>query len=126
MSNPRKQQGTANETRLVDMFNAHPRVKAAWRLAEGGSNDPGDIAVETIDGDVYVVEAKHRERLPVHRTLKAVLDKIEKADLPFVPAGGALQWKRSVLKDGNDVRSADGMSEVMVIPVDEWLDLITR
>ncbi len=126
MSNPQKSQGTSNESDIVDWANKHPRVRAAWRLSEGGSKDPGDVAIETWEGDVYVVEAKHRERLNIHKALAKHLGKVERATLPVVPAGAALQWKRTVLKEGNVRRSADGLPEVFVLTPDEYLDLITR
>ena len=126
MANPRKAQGTSNETSVVEWAMTHPRVKAAWRLAEGGSNDPGDIAIETIGGDTYVIEAKWRERLNIHKALEAHIRKVERADHPFVVAGTALQWKRTVLKDGNERRSAEGIPQLFCVTADEWLDLITR
>ena len=121
-----KAQGTSNESHGVEWAEAHPRVDAAWRLAEGGSNDPGDIVIRTIDGDHYVIEMKHRERLNVHKALEKHLGKVEKADYPFGVTGSALQWKRTVLKPGNVRRSADGLPEVFVLTPDEYLDLITR
>jgi hypothetical protein len=126
MTNKPKAQGTWWETFIVDWANQHPRIKAAWRLPEGGGKDGGDVAIETIDGDVYVIEAKWRDGFQIHRGLNKHLSKMEKADYPFVPAGAALMWKRSVRKPGNEKRSPDGLPDVVVIPRDEWLDLITR
>ena len=116
-----KDQGTRNETALVNKAKKHGLK--AWRLAEGGGNDPGDVAIETAEGDVYVVECKHRQQLSVHNEFEKAAGKVKGVDHPFVVAGVALQWKRPFRVEGQERRVN---KEVMVISVDEWLELISR
>ena len=122
MSNPSKQLGTAWETEIVRVAQAHGLK--AWRLAEGGPNDAGDIAIETKDGDVYVCEAKCRTNLNIHETLDKATVKAENADLPFVPAGVAVAWKRLVNTGGR--RRVQAGPPVVAVELGEWLDLISR
>ena len=117
-----KDQGTRFETEIVTA--ATQAGHKAWRLAEGGPHDIGDVAIETTDGDVYVVECKHRERLGVHQALGKTLVKAGKEDGPFLVSGAALVWKRSVLKEGNERRSSEGV--VVCVSLGEWLELIGR
>ena len=117
-----KDQGTRFETEIVNA--AHDAGLRAWRLAEGGSHDIGDVAIETTDGDTYVVECKHRERLGVHQALGKTLAKADKEDGPFLVSGTALVWKRSVLREGNERRTSEGV--VVCVSLGEWLELIGR
>ncbi len=116
-----KDQGTRNETRLVRI--AKDAGLKAWRLAEGGINDAGDVAIETKDGDTYVVECKHRQQLAVHREYEKAATKAEGMEYPFVAAGVALQWRRPFIVEGSTRRRNE---EVMVISVAEYLELISR
>ena len=123
MSNPRKQEGTWWESEIVRL--AQARGYKAWRLAEGGTNDPGDVAVETPGGDVYLVEAKNRGNLNIHNALDKAIGKAEKSDTPFVPAGVAVAWRRLVRK-GDAERRVQAGQPVVAITIDEWFDLIGR
>lgn len=123
MPNPSKQQGTAWETELVAAAKA--MGYDAWRLAEGGSGDPGDLVVVTPDGDHYVLEAKNRTALNIHDALGKARGKAARADLPFHVAGTAVAWKRLVRKDGKQRREQAG-PPVVAITVGEWLSLIGR
>ena len=72
MVNKPKIQGTKFETLVVSKLNNYGFK--AKRLAEGGSNDKGDIECENpfVDKLPYpkiIFEAKHRANLNVHQTL---------------------------------------------------------
>ena len=120
--NPSKRAGTAWETSIVNQ--AHLKGLKAWRLAEGGENDPGDIAIQTPSGDTYVIEAKHRSQLNIHAALSKAAAKAVAADLPFSVVGVAVAWKRLVSKGG--ARRVSAGAPVMAITVKEWLSLISR
>ena len=117
-----KDQGTRAETGFVKT--AQQAGCKAWRLAEAGSNDPGDVAVETPDGDTYIVEVKHRDRLSLHAEGEKTERKAADADLPFPVAGTALYWRRTTrdTEEGRRRFVGDGMW----VSVAEWLELIQR
>lgn len=123
MANRAKQDGTEWETALVRQAEACGYT--AWRLAEGGSNDPGDLVIRTPDGDHYIVEAKRRAALNAHDALVKATDKASSAVLPFAVTGVGVAWKRLVRKDGRQRRVQAG-PPVMLISVEEWLSLIGR
>lgn len=105
-----KRQGTAWESAVVDTLKA-----AGWdasRLAEGGIRDVGDIYATDPYGHQWVIEAKHRERLNPHRALAAAKAKVAASE--FADCRVAVWWKRTVLKDGNSRRTADGEPVVVV------------
>ena len=110
-----KAQGTAFETELVKHFAGEGFD--AGRLAEGGSNDLGDIAIYDGEGTGWVVEAKATERLNVTRVLGKAIAK-----------GGPrtiLIWKRLV-KTGKKVRQADGEKVVVVMTLDLFTELLSE
>jgi len=114
MVNKPKIQGTAFETLTVNKLNEYGFI--ARRLAEGGSNDKGDIECENPFVDMLpypkiIFEAKHRANLNVHQTLAKSKEK----------AGGdvILAWKKTKRKNNSKVRVADG--ERVVYIVDEEL-----
>tara|TARA_A200000159_G_scaffold23040_1_gene19904 strand:+ start:56 stop:460 length:405 start_codon:yes stop_codon:yes gene_type:complete len=114
MVNKPKIQGTAFETLTVNKLNAYGFK--AKRLAEGGSNDKGDIEclnpfVDQLPYPNITFEAKHRANLNVHQTLAKSK---EKADGDVV-----LAWKKTKRKGNSKVRVADG--ERVVYIVDEEL-----
>src|SRR5512137_2959765 len=78
----------------------------AWPLARRGPSDPGDLAIQTPDGDVIVVEARCRQNMSVHRALAEARDQTDKADLPFVPLCTVLAWKRLQPTGGERRRQA--------------------
>lgn len=123
MANRAKQDGTAWEAALVRQAEAHGYE--AWRLAEGGTNDPGDLVIRTSDGDHYVIEAKRRAAMNAHDALAKATSKAEHADLPFAVTGVGVAWKRLVRKDGQQRRVQAG-PPLMLISVEEWLNLIGR
>lgn len=120
MTNKPKAQGTRAETEAVKILKASGLK--AWRLAEGGVKDAGDIAFVDGDGDTWIGEVKHRERLAVHDTYARARQKAEKADLPYPVAGTVLIWKRSTLTEGALRRTPVGTVVVMDWPT--FLDLL--
>ena len=112
-----KAQGTKWESRIVTDLLHVLGPDAAWRLAEQGTNDPGDIAA-VIDGEHWIIEAKHRERLNVHDAMKKARAKVAAADLPFYPYRTVLIWKRTDRTSG--VSKPAGA--VVVMDYGDWLD----
>ena len=114
-------QGTAWESRLrriiVDAgFNC-------WRLPEGGSRDAGDLVFVTDDGSAVVVEAKRRERLPVHETLTAAKVKSAKGEVPGVVKLTVVVWDRPVRVEGRVRRVAAG-EPVVIVGLTDFLGLL--
>lgn len=98
-----KDQGTRFETYLVNYFT--DAGFDARRLAEGGVNDPGDIEVTDAYGDTWVIEAKHRQSLSIHKEYMKILRKAK--DRGYVMAG--LVWKRTLpKKEGQERRTPAG------------------
>ena len=127
MSNPQKAQGTAFETWLV--LRAQLGGRKAWRLAEGGSQDAGDIVIH-IDGPTpafechWLIEAKATANLNPHKALAKAREKAKNADLPHSVEGVAVIHKRLTRKDGNTRRTPDGEPIVVYLTLDDFLDLI--
>ena len=119
-----KAQGTAFETSLVNILNR--RNIPAERIAEQGGNDPGDIHLIDATGDHWILEAKHREKLPIHSALHKAQTKVRNADLPYVTYGTAVIWKRSTLKDGNTRRTPDGTGIIVAIDLATFIDLLEQ
>lgn len=110
MVNKPKIQGTKFETETVNKLNSYGFK--AKRLAEGGSNDKGDIECENTFVDLLpfpkiILEAKHRQNLNVHQTLHKAKEK----------AGGhaILVWKKTKKKNNSQIRVADGERTVYII-----------
>jgi len=119
MVNKPKIQGTAFETLTVNKLNEYGFK--AKRLAEGGSNDKGDIECENTFTDVLpypkiIFEAKHRQNLNVHQTLAKAKEK----------AGGdvILAWKKTIRKNDSKVRVADGERIVYIVDEDLLFKLL--
>lgn len=111
-----KNQGTRWETELcgilTDVFDTE-----ACRLAEGGNNDRGDISFD-LAGREWVIEARDRETMQVHRAAVAAQAK----------AGNAISaviWKRKKLKPGNTVRTQVG-PPVVIMTLAEWLEMVVH
>ena len=117
MSNRQKQQGTRLETSIVKRLNTGLRHGAARRLAEGGTNDEGDVELELPHGHRLIIEAKHRQALPVHAAL-------EKAMIKAGSTPAVVWWKRTMRKEGGTRRSKVGVGEVVVMDVDTFLWLL--
>lgn len=117
MVNKPKIQGTRFETLIVNKLNEFGFK--AKRLAEGGSQDEGDIEcfntfTSLLPHPRVVLEAKHRANLNVHQTLHKAKEK-SKGDV-------ILAWKKTKRNTASKVRVADG--ERIVYIVDE--DLMFR
>ena len=119
MVNKPKIQGTAFETLTVNKLNEYGFK--AKRLAEGGSNDKGDIECENTFSEVLpypkiIFEAKHRQNLNVHQTLAKAKEK----------AGGdvILAWKKTIRKNDSKVRVADGERIVYIVDEDLLFKLL--
>ena len=119
MSNPSKQAGTAWESEIVKLSQA--KGYKAWRLAEGGENDPGDVAIETAGGDIYIIEAKARTQMNIHAALGKAIGKAVGSDVPFVVVGVGVAWKRLVGVGGK--RRVRAGPPLVAVTVDEWLEL---
>jgi len=111
--NKPKRQGTAWESTVVTLANTFGLE--AERIAEGGSNDLGDVYIYT-DDQTWVVEAKHRDRLNIHET-------VHKARQKAKPYPAVVWWKRSTRKAGNDRRSMVGVP-VVAMDIETFLKLI--
>jgi len=115
-----RDQGTRAETEVVRR--CHLRKLQAWRLAEGGIRDAGDVAVRTGSGDHVVLEVKHRENLSAHQALHTATEKTVKADLPFAPLLTAVVWKRSTSRGEGKRRAPQGT--VVILTLDDFLGLL--
>lgn len=105
-----KKQGTAHESWLVKSLKA--RGHWARRLAEGGTQDEGDVEAD-IHGERWVIEAKARQSLNVQHTLGRTRAKAEAAVGGPVPV--AVVWKRLVPVLGKKVRQPVAGERVVVI-----------
>ncbi len=117
-----KAQGTAWETKIVDTLNR--RFLRATRMPELGSKDEGDIEFFDHHGHRWVIEAKATQTLNVTRVLHKAKVKSGQYDDPD-HLGTALFWKRLV-KTGKKVRQPDGVKEVVVISMADFLYLVKR
>lgn len=90
---------------------------SARRLAEGGSDDEGDVEAFMF-GSRVVHECKARQSLQVQATLAKAKDKA--GDVPVL-----LWWKRLVRAAGNSRRTAvAGIAEVVVATPDDLYALL--
>ena len=119
MVNKPKMQGTAHESWLVSTINTYlaPWGKAR-RIAEGGSNDEGDITFTDGFNQRWVIEAKATQTLNVTRVLGKAREKGGKYTV--------LIWKRLTRTKGNTRRTPDGEPIVVVMSYDVWLELMRR
>ena len=109
MVNKPKRQGTAWEGQVRDRL--HTVGIEAKRLAEGGSKDEGDIEF-WLNGEHWIVESKRRQNYQGHKGLAAAKRKAyDYADADRV----AVAWKRTILKEGNVKRSADGEPVIVIL-----------
>tara|TARA_B100001996_G_scaffold379176_1_gene364505 strand:+ start:391 stop:750 length:360 start_codon:yes stop_codon:yes gene_type:complete len=77
----------------------------AYRLAEGGLKDEGDVQVELPDEVVF--ECKARQNLNIHQTYYKAS---EKTDKPII-----LAWKKLINKGSSVRRSSDGVTTLYII-----------
>ena len=117
--NKPKMQGTTHESWIVTKLNEvmHPWGDAR-RIAEGGSNDEGDITYHDGFGQRWVVEAKATQTLNVTRVLGKAREKGGKYTV--------LVWKRLTRSKGNTRRTPDGEPIVVVVPWELWCELMRR
>jgi len=113
-----KAQGTTHESWIVKALTSLG-VKAR-RLAEGGSDDEGDVEA-FIAGHRWVLEGKARQTLNVQQTLGKARRK----------AGGttpvAVVWKRLVKVAGYKNRQpVEGERIVVVLSWDDFVSLVTN
>jgi len=113
-----KAQGTRHESWIVNEMEAIGFT--ARRLAEGGSDDEGDVEV-TIDKQRWVLEGKARQTLNVQATLGKARKK----------AGGstpvAVVWKRLVKVAGYTNRQpVEGERTVVILSWEDFIKLIKK
>ncbi len=117
MTNKPKQQGTRHESWIVNELEA-VEINAR-RLAEGGSEDEGDVEA-FLAGDRWVLEGKARQTLNVQATLGKARRK----------AGGgrvAVVWKRLVKVAGMNKRQpVEGERVVVILGWEDFLYLVSQ
>ena len=87
----------------------------AYRLAEGGLKDEGDVQVELPKEIIF--ECKARQNLNIHQTYFKAKQKA--GDKPLV-----LAWKKLVNKGSSGRRSPDGVSTLYIIDEELLKDLL--
>jgi hypothetical protein len=119
MVNRPKMQGTAFESWMVKWLNAIDELSStARRIAEGGSNDEGDVEWEDHAGYNWIGECKATQTLNVTRVLGKARKK-SKADHTV------LFWKRLTKKKGDQLkRTPDGEPIVVVMALDTFKTLM--
>ena len=103
MVNKPKIQGTRFESATRDLLKSWGFK--AYRLAEGGLKDEGDVQVELPDELVF--ECKARQNLNIHQTYYKAT---QKTDKPVI-----LAWKKLINKGSSVRRSPDGVTTLYVI-----------
>ena len=112
-----RDQGTRFESRIVKDLNAR-YPNSAHRVPEGGPNDLGDVEYVDPDGDRWIIEAKHRDRLPVHQAVRKAKRKARSVDpAPFM---SVLIWKRT----RRDAEGSHAEGTVVVMDYEDWLGLV--
>lgn len=115
MSKP-KAQGTRHESWIVKELDAVGIT--ARRLAEGGSEDEGDVEA-VINGTRWVLEGKARQNLNVQKTLGKARKKAG-GDTPV-----AVIWKRLVKVAGYQNRQpVEGERVTVTLSMDDFIRLI--
>ena len=118
-----KKQGTTHESWIVNELhtNEHP----ANRIAEGGSNDEGDVEA-TLAGEKWVLEGKARSNLNVQQALGKARAKASAAN-GGEPVPVAVVWKRLVRVPGLQVRQpVEGERVVVILGWDDYITLINK
>ena len=111
--NKPKIQGTRFETGTVNLLKSWGYK--AYRLAEGGLKDEGDVQVELPKEIIF--ECKARQNLNIHQTYFKAKQKA--GDKPLV-----LAWKKLVNKGSNARRSPDGVPTLYIIDENLLKDLL--
>lgn len=109
MANKPKIQGTRFESATRDLLKSWGFK--AYRLAEGGLKDEGDVQVELDNGIIpvpeVVFECKARQNLNIHQTYHKAK---QKTDKPVI-----LAWKKLVNKGSSVRRAPDGVTTLYCI-----------
>lgn len=125
MANPNKKWGSEHERqgREIATKNGYPVLD----LAEGGGYDPGDWAFQLPTGDWLIVESKAAAKLPmsIHGIIGKARRKADRANLPIVPFGVVLHWKRLVKnKNGRRVRPEGHVRTTVSMSEETFFDLL--
>ena len=109
MVNKPKIQGTKFETATVNLLKSWGFK--AYRLAEGGMKDEGDVQVEIDNGILprpeVILECKARQNLNIHQTYHKASQKTNK---PVI-----LAWKKLVNKGSSVRRTPDGVATLYIV-----------
>jgi len=111
--NKPKIQGTRFETGTVNLLKSWGYK--AYRLAEGGLKDEGDVQVELPKEVIF--ECKARQNLNIHQTYSKAKQKA--GDKPLV-----LAWKKLVNKGSSARRRADGIPTLYIVDEELLKDLL--
>jgi hypothetical protein len=115
-----KAQGTSWESEVVK--DAKALEMEARRLAEGGSDDEGDV--EVYADERWLVECKARANLNIQETLAKA---IEKGKQQGHTGPVAVVWKRLVRAAGNSKRTpVAGVRAVAIVEYDLWLEILRK
>lgn len=119
MVNKPKIQGTNFETGTVNLLKSWGYK--AYRLAEGGLKDEGDVQAEIqhklLPATEVIFECKARQNLNIHQTYHKAKQKA--GDKPVV-----LAWKKLIKKGSNVKRSADGVATLYIVDEEFLKDLL--
>jgi len=111
-----KAQGTDWETKVVKRLQEEGYVTAR-RIAEGGSNDEGDVTFTDNYDDTWIVECKARANYNVTQGLA-------KAKRKSGNPNTVVAWKKLTRKDGNERRTPDGEPDVVIMDWDTYMLLV--
>ena len=110
MVNKPKIQGTRFETQTKELLQSWGYK--AYRLAEGGMSDEGDVQAEINNGLLpiteMIFECKARQALNIHQTYAKAKEKA--GSKPLV-----LAWKKLTRKGNNKKRTADGVPTLYIV-----------
>ena len=107
------------------MNELHTNEHPANRIAEGGSNDEGDVEA-TLAGEKWVLEGKARSNLNVQQALGKARAKARAAN-GGEPVPVAVVWKRLVRVPGLQVRQpVEGERVVVILGWDDYITLINK
>ena len=110
MVNKPKIQGTRFETQTKELLQSWGYK--AYRLAEGGMADEGDVQAEINNGLLpiteMIFECKARQALNIHQTYAKAKEKA--GSKPLV-----LAWKKLTRKGNNKKRTADGVPTLYIV-----------
>ena len=119
MVNKPKIQGTRFESATRDLLKSWGYK--AYRLAEGGLKDEGDVQVEIDNGILpkpeLIFECKARQNLNIHQTYHKAS---QKTDKPVI-----LAWKKLVNKGSRVKRAPDGVATLYIINEDLLKELLS-